>query len=51
MILKVEQQFETIVWTSDLLSSDEIEVQVDDSLDDGDYYWTLSMIDSFENSS
>ncbi len=51
VILTVEQQFETIVWTSELLSSTETEVQVDDSLVNGDYYWTLSMIDSFENSS
>jgi hypothetical protein len=51
VILTVEQQFETIVWTSELLSSIETEVQVSDSLVNGDYYWTLSMIDSFKNSS
>ena len=41
--------FETTVWTSPLLV--DTLVQYPDSLPNGDYYWTVTVLDSFDNSS
>lgn len=40
-----------ILWTSPLLPSAQLLVEVPDSLSDGTYEWTLAVVDSFGNSS
>lgn len=41
--------YELIVWESEFLSDTTLAVSVMDTLSDGDYYWTISVIDSFNN--
>jgi len=40
---------ETLVWTSDNIDSTRTGITVGDSLEDGAYYWTLTVADPFEN--
>jgi len=53
-VVNLTAGFETTVWTSPLLPSGSdsiLSVQQPESLLDGDYYWTITVEDSFENSS
>jgi hypothetical protein len=49
-VINVTEGFETPAWTSPLEPDSILYVDYPDSLPDGDYYWTLSVVDSFENS-
>ncbi|MBU0509078.1 hypothetical protein KKH27_09620 [bacterium] len=44
-------EYEAVVWSRDGLSASPSEVTVSDSLENGSYYWTLHVVDSFENTS
>lgn len=46
---KAEVFFVTSVWNSGLLPDSILSVTVTDTLPDGQYYWTISVIDSFNN--
>lgn len=48
-VVNLTDGFETNVWTSPVLS--DTFVSFPDSIADGDYYWTITVEDSFENSS
>ncbi|MBU0509803.1 hypothetical protein KKH27_13345 [bacterium] len=50
-IVNKTEAFETVIWTSSLLPSNVLSLQMLDSLSPGDYYWTLTVVDSFANSS
>lgn len=41
--------YETIVWTSGNMDSTRTGITVGDSLSDGQYYWTLTVADPFDN--
>ena len=49
-VINVTEGFETLAWTSPLEPESVLFVDYPDSLPDGDYYWTLSVVDSFQNS-
>jgi hypothetical protein len=40
---------ESTIWQSPLLADTTFSVVVDDTLTDGSYYWTISVVDSFNN--
>ncbi|MDD5088199.1 MAG: hypothetical protein PHI18_05310 [bacterium] len=44
-------EYEAIIWQRDEVSEDALQIAVEDSLDDGSYYWTLHVVDAFENTS
>jgi len=48
-VVKITEAFETVIWSSPLLPSGVLSVQPDVSLAGGDYYWTITVLDSFEN--
>jgi hypothetical protein len=52
-VINMTEGFETTVWTSPLLGDTVLTMQQPDSLPlpAGDYYWTVTVEDSFENSS
>jgi hypothetical protein len=50
-VIRLEQGYEAVIWTSDSLASTSLWVAVSDSLENGDYYWTLSAKDECANSS
>jgi len=43
--------FQFIVWTAPLLPDTVLQIQIPDSLADGQYYWTVTVLDTFQNSS
>lgn len=48
-VVLITEAFETLVWSSALLPSGVLSVQPEVSLAGGDYYWTITVLDSFEN--
>ncbi|RPH93907.1 hypothetical protein EHM69_08875 [candidate division KSB1 bacterium] len=52
-VVNITEGFQTTVWTSPLLGDSVLSIQVPDSLPlpEGDYFWTISVSDSFLNSS
>jgi hypothetical protein len=50
-VWQYEDEFEAESWTSELLPDSTEEIQVVDSLVDGNYYWVLFVIDDLLNSS
>lgn len=53
VVVNIQATYQTTVWTSPLLGDSVLSVQIPDSLPlpDGDYFWTISVSDSFLNSS
>ncbi len=51
VVTVLDQEFEAVFWIADSLQPDTTRVIVTDSLEDGDYYWTLTVQDVFENTS
>jgi hypothetical protein len=47
----IVNDFDADVWSGPLLSPTLLSIEVSDSLPDGHYYWTISVLDSFRNSS
>jgi len=52
-VINLSEGIETAVWTSALLSDTVLSLKEPDSipLPNGDYYWTITVQDSFENTS
>lgn len=50
-VVKPDTGFEVMVWATEPLDADSNRVTVGDSLDNATYYWTLTVLDVFENSS
>jgi hypothetical protein len=50
-VINTTEEVETVVWTSALLQATVRAAQCPDSLPDGNYYWTITVVDSFQNTS
>lgn len=47
----IYRNYNTAIWTSNHMTSSVTQISIADSLPNGAYYWTLSVIDPFENTS
>jgi hypothetical protein len=50
-VVNLTDGFETAAWTSPLLHDSILHVECPDSLPEGEYYWTIAVVDCFQNSS